>query len=66
MSIEKTTNSPEETISYAKSIASLFHPGDIYGLNGQMASGKTTFIKGLLMGMGYNDMVNYRNFKLIN
>ena len=66
MSIEKTTNSPEETISYAKSIASSFRPGDIYGLNGQMASGKTTFIKGLLMGMEYNDMVNSPTFTLIN
>ena len=66
MSIEKTTNSPEETISYAESIASSFCPGDIYGLKGQMASGKTTFIKGLLMGMGYNDMVNSPTFTLIN
>ena len=66
MSIETTTNSPEETISYAKSIASSFRPGDIYGLNGQMASGKTTFIKGLLMGMEYNDMVNSPTFTLIN
>ena len=66
MSIEKTTDSPEETISYARSIASSFRPGDIYGLNGQMASGKTTFIKGLLMGMEYNDMVNSPTFTLIN
>ena len=66
MSIEKTTNSPEETINYAKSIAPSFSPGDIYGLKGQMASGKTTFIKGLLMGMEYNDMVNSPTFTLIN
>ncbi|MAQ73132.1 MAG: tRNA (adenosine(37)-N6)-threonylcarbamoyltransferase complex ATPase subunit type 1 TsaE [Gammaproteobacteria bacterium] len=66
MSIEKTTNSPEETMSYAKSIAPSFCPGNIYGLNGQMASGKTTFIKGLLMGMEYNDMVNSPTFTLIN
>ena len=31
-----------------------------------MASGKTTFIKGLLMGMEYNDMVNSPTFTLIN
>ena len=66
MPIEKITNSPEETINYARSIASSFRPGDIYGLNGQMASGKTTFIKGLLMGMEYNDMVNSPTFTLIN
>ena len=66
MSIYKITNSPEETINYAKSIASSFHPGDIYGLKGQMASGKTTFIKGVLMGMNYKEMVNSPTFTLIN
>ena len=53
-------------MNYAKSIAPSIHPGDIYGLKGQMASGKTTFIKGLLIGMKYNDMVNSPTFTLIN
>ena len=53
-------------MNYAKSIAPSFLPGDIYGLKGQMASGKTTFIKGLLIGMKYNDMVNSPTFTLIN
>tara|TARA_B110000196_G_C21093098_1_gene638595 strand:- start:956 stop:1357 length:402 start_codon:yes stop_codon:yes gene_type:complete len=60
------TTSPEETIDYAKSIASSFSSGEVYGLKGQMASGKTTFIKGLLMGMGYKNMVNSPTFTLIN
>ena len=53
-------------MNYAKSIVSSFYPGDIYGLKGQMASGKTTFIKGLLMGMKYDNMVNSPTFTLIN
>ena len=64
--MHKTTSSPEETMNYAKSIAPSIHPGDIYGLKGQMASGKTTFIKGLLSGMGYENMVNSPTFTLIN
>tara|TARA_Y100001970_G_C14218675_1_gene851224 strand:+ start:74 stop:481 length:408 start_codon:yes stop_codon:yes gene_type:complete len=64
--MNKITNNPEETINYAKSIVSSFAPGDVYGLKGEMASGKTTFIKGLLMGMGYEDMVNSPTFTLIN
>ena len=64
--MNKITNSPEETIDYAKSIASSFKPGDIYGLRGEMASGKTTFIKGLLMGMKYKNMVNSPTFTLVN
>jgi len=66
MSIDKITNSPNETMNYAESIISSFEPGDIYGLRGEMASGKTTFIKGLLMGMGYKEMVNSPTFTLIN
>lgn len=62
----KITNSPEETMNYAKSIAPSFQKGDIYGLKGQLASGKTTFIKGLLIGMDYYDMVNSPTFTLIN
>ncbi len=53
-------------MNYAESIISSFEPGDIYGLRGEMASGKTTFIKGLLMGMGYKEMVNSPTFTLIN
>ena len=64
--MNKITNSPEETINYAKSIASSFKPGDIYGLRGEMASGKTTFIKGLLIGMKYKNMVNSPTFTLVN
>jgi len=64
--MSKITNSPEETINYAKSIASSFQKGDVYGLRGKLASGKTTFIKGLLIGMDYYDMVNSPTFTLIN
>ena len=64
--MNKITNSPEETIDYAKSIASSFKPGYIYGLRGEMASGKTTFIKGLLIGMKYKNMVNSPTFTLVN
>ena len=56
----------EETIQFGEVSAHLFHPGEVYGFVGEMASGKTTFIKGLLMGMEYNDMVNSPTFTLIN
>ena len=56
----------EETMEFAESSVSLFKPGNIYGFVGEMASGKTTFIKGLLKGMGYTQMVNSPTFTLIN
>ena len=51
LEINKITTSFEDTINYAKSISSLFELGSIYGLRGELGSGKTTFIKGLLQGL---------------
>ena len=66
LSIDKITTSPEETSSYAKSLASAFNPGSIYGFEGELASGKTTFIKGVLSGLDFKGMVNSPTFTLIN
>ena len=63
---EKITNNPDETMDYACSILSYFQPSNIYGLKGEMASGKTTFIKGLMEAMNYKEMVNSPTFTLIN
>ena len=63
---DKNTNSFEETILLAKSLSSKFEPGGIYGFIGDLASGKTTFIKGLLSGLDFNGMVNSPTFTLIN
>ena len=62
----KITNSPEETINYAQSITDFFKPGNVYGLRGNLASGKTTFIKGVLLGLNYHQVVNSPTFTLIN
>ena len=66
LSIDKVTCSAEETMLLAESLSINFLPGGIYGFTGDLASGKTTFIKGLLMGMGYKQMVNSPTFTLIN
>ena len=66
LSIDKITTSPEATSLYAKSLASAFNPGSIYGFEGDIASGKTTFIKGVLSGLDFKGMVNSPTFTLIN
>ena len=62
----KITNSPEETINYALSMSDIFQPGCVYGLRGDLASGKTTFIKGILLALNYGKVVNSPTFTLIN
>jgi tRNA threonylcarbamoyladenosine biosynthesis protein TsaE len=54
MKINKTivTDSPQETIEFAKGLAASLKPGTVLCLEGQLGSGKTTFIKGLAEGLG--------------
>ena len=66
LSINKITESPEETISLANSLAGSFLDGGIYGFVGDLASGKTTFIKGLLSGLDFGGVANSPTFTLIN
>jgi len=66
LSINKITESPEETILLANSLAGSFQEGGIYGFVGDLASGKTTFIKGLLSGLDFGGVANSPTFTLIN
>jgi len=47
-----TTSSAQETIEFAKKLAADLKPGMVLCLEGQLGSGKTTFIKGLAEGLG--------------
>jgi len=49
---EAVTSSPQETIDFAKRFAAGLKPGTVLCLDGQLGSGKTTFIKGLAEGLG--------------
>ena len=66
LSINKITESSEDTMSLASSLAGNFLAGGIYGFVGDLASGKTTFIKGLLSGLDYGGIANSPTFTLIN
>jgi len=58
--------SPEETISLGKKFSHLVEQGDVFAFKGELASGKTTFIKGILKGFGYKQSVTSPTFTLIN
>lgn len=61
-----TTHSPEETIAFAKKVGALLAGGEIIAYKGSMGAGKTTFTRGLVLGMGLPDEVTSPTFALVN
>lgn len=64
--MEKITHSAEETIEFAKEIGSRLKKGDIVAYTGSLGAGKTTFTRGLAMGLGMEDNVTSPTFSLVN
>ena len=60
------TNSTEETQKLGKSFSKYLKPGNIVALIGNLASGKTSFVKGVLKGLDYKYEVTSPTFTLIN
>jgi tRNA threonylcarbamoyladenosine biosynthesis protein TsaE len=44
--------SPEETLMLAERLGAFLRPGDVLGLIGSLGTGKTTFVRGLALGLG--------------
>ena len=62
----RVTSTVEETIELGESLSKFIEPGDIITLDGDIASGKTTFVKGILSGLNYESEVTSPTFTLIN
>jgi tRNA threonylcarbamoyladenosine biosynthesis protein TsaE len=60
------TVNPEETIQLGEDLSSYLEQGDVLALVGELASGKTTFIQGMLRGLKYSKPVTSPTFTLIN
>ena len=61
-----STNSHLETQELGIHFSKFIKNGDVITLNGNLGSGKTTFVKGVLMGLGYTDEVTSPTYTLIN
>ena len=60
------TSSAEETMGLGISMSKYLELGDVLTLTGELGSGKTTFIKGILKGFNYSEEVTSPTFTLIN
>ena len=60
------THSADETIKIAEKIGRLLKAGDIIAYKGGLGAGKTTFTRGIAIGMGLGDNVTSPTFALVN
>lgn len=68
MSVKKVfhTSSPEETIEIGRKIGECLTGGEVIAYRGGLGAGKTTFTRGLAMGMGLEDNVSSPTFAIVN
>ena len=64
--IDEITNSAEATVKLGENFAKFIEAGDVFAFIGELASGKTTFIKGILKGLGFEKSVTSPTFTLVN
>ena len=65
-SFQKITKNNVDTEELGYNFASKISPTDIFALNGNLGSGKTTFVKGVLKGLNYKHEVTSPTYTLIN
>jgi tRNA threonylcarbamoyladenosine biosynthesis protein TsaE len=64
--LELTTTDVEETIAFGRALGALLRCGDLVVLYGDLGAGKTHLAKGIVAGLGSDDLVNSPTFVLIN
>ncbi|HEY6963445.1 MAG TPA: tRNA (adenosine(37)-N6)-threonylcarbamoyltransferase complex ATPase subunit type 1 TsaE [Gaiellaceae bacterium] len=62
--MEAVTASPEETEALAATLARTLAPGDIVYLEGELGSGKTTFVRGAARALGVAQPVSSPTFTI--
>jgi len=60
------SNSPEETEAFGCRFAEKLKPGDVLALTGELGSGKTQFVKGLVAGLSAATAATSPTFTLIH
>ncbi len=60
------SHSPAETFELGRLAARELRGGEVFALVGELGSGKTHFVKGLAVGLGYRDEVTSPTFTLVH
>lgn len=60
------SESSGDTIRIARELAAGFSGGEIIVLNGNLGAGKTTFTKGIALGLNINDVITSPTFTIMN
>lgn len=60
------SNSAEETESFGRQVAETVKPGSMLALTGELGSGKTEFVKGVVAGIGASTTATSPTFTLIH
>ena len=66
MRLKMEISSLKETEEIAKAFAKVIKPPMVVLLNGDLGSGKTTFVKGVVKALGCDDLVTSPTFTLLN
>jgi len=64
--INSISKSYEDTFQLGMDLSKKIKSGDVIGLIGELASGKTSFVKGILKGLEYKYDVTSPTFTLVN
>ncbi len=59
------TRSAAETTGLGRHLGGLLRPGEVVLLTGELGTGKTTFVRGLAVGLGVNERVRSPSFQIV-
>jgi len=64
--VKHETCSADQTREIAAQLASRASAGEIFCLSGDLAAGKTEFVKGFAQGLGISDLITSPTFTIVN
>lgn len=65
MYIQKIVSTEKEMLVLGRRLSYYCQLGDVFYLSGELGAGKTTFVRGLLYGLGYKGLVKSPSYTLI-